>query len=133
MIKERNTKQKELVIKFLTENRDKHLTAEEILISIKKENKDISQATVYRILGQLVSSNVVRKYIANDNKKACYQYVDSVNKCNMHYHLICEKCGETIHFESKKLELLKSDILKEKNFDINLQKIVFYGICKNCK
>lgn len=133
MIKERNTKQKELVIKALSENKDKHLTAEEILLNIKKENKDISQATVYRILGQLTSSNVVRKYIGADNKKACYQYVDNVGKCNMHYHLICDVCGKTIHFENRELELIKDNILKEKDFDMNLQKVVFYGMCKECK
>lgn len=132
MIKERNTKQKELVVKFMSNNKDKHLTAEEILMNIKRENKDISQATVYRILGQLVDSNSVRKYIGADNKKACYQYVDSVNKCNMHYHLICDMCGKTIHFESEEIQKLKINILKEKNFDINLQKVVFYGKCSEC-
>lgn len=133
MIKERNTKQKELIINVLKDNKEKHLTAEEILLSIKKENSDISQATVYRVLGQLSLSGIVRKYIGADNKKACYQYVDSNHKCNMHYHLICDKCGQTIHYECGEVEKLKGDILKENGFEINLQKVVFYGICNKCK
>lgn len=132
MIKERNTKQKELVINALKNQMDRHLTAEEILENIKKVSKDISQATVYRILGQLSDGGMVRKYIGADNKKACYQYVDSHNKCNMHYHLNCDKCGQTIHYENSDVEKISKSILKEKGFEVNLQKIVFYGICKNC-
>lgn len=132
MIKERNTKQKELVINALKDKKDKHLTAEEILENIKKVSNDISQATVYRVLGQLSESGVVRKYIGVDNKKACYQYVDSNHKCNMHYHLICDKCGQTIHYENSDVEKLRSSILNEKGFEVNLQKVVFYGICKKC-
>lgn len=132
MIKKRNTKQKELIIKFLMNNKEKHLTAEEILLNIKKESRDISQATVYRVLGELAGSGVVRKYIGADNKKACYQYVDNQNKCNMHYHLICDKCGQTIHYENNDIEKIRNSILKEKDFEVNLQKVVFYGICKEC-
>lgn len=132
MIKERNTKQKELVINALKHKKDKHLTAEEILENIKQVSKDISQATVYRILGQLSESGVVRKYIGADNKKACYQFVDSKHKCNMHYHLICDKCGQTIHYESSDVEKLRNSILNENGFEVNLQKVVFYGICKKC-
>jgi len=132
MIKERNTKQKELVINTLKDKKDNHLTAEEILENIKKVSTDISQATVYRILGQLSESGMARKYIGADNKKACYQYVDSEHKCNMHYHLICDKCGQTIHYENSDVERLSKSILQEKGFEVNLQKIVFCGICKKC-
>ena len=40
MIKERNTKQKELVVKFMSSNKDKHLTAEEILENWEVEEID---------------------------------------------------------------------------------------------
>lgn len=133
MVKKRNTKQKELVISFLNNNKDKHLTAEEILINLKKENEDISQATVYRILAELSSNNVIRKCIGADNKKSCYQLIDNTHKCRMHYHLVCDKCGQTIHYHSSYVENLKNNILKENGFEVNLQKVVFYGICDKCK
>ena len=133
MIKERNTKQKELIINILNNNKNKHLTAEEILMNINKENNMIGQATVYRVLGQLVKSGIIRKYIGADNKKACYQYIDKKTKCNMHYHLVCEKCGQTIHYANSSVEKLKNIILKENGFELNLQKINFYGLCNGCK
>ena len=133
MIKERNTKQKELIINILNNNKDKHLTAEEILIDINKENNVIGQATVYRVLAQLVNGGIVRKYIGVDNKKACYQYVDDKQKCNTHYHLVCEQCGQTIHYSNSSVEQLKNIIAKENGFEINLQKFILYGICKECQ
>ena len=132
MIKRRHTKQKDIVINYLKENIDKHLTAEQILIDLKKEHEDISQATIYRILANLVNDGIVRKYIAADNKCSCYQYVDNVNKCNMHYHLICDMCGAVTHFENDEIEKIKEKVLKENQFDLNLQKVILYGKCKNC-
>lgn len=132
MIKKRHTKQKEIVINYLKNNTHKHLTAEKILLDLKKENENVSQATVYRILSDLSNEGLVRKYISADNKCSCYQYVDSVHKCSMHYHLICDKCGEITHFENEEMEKMKKDILKNEQFDLNLQKVVLYGKCKKC-
>ena len=133
MIKKRHTKQKDIVINFLKKNKDNHLTAEQIVINLKKNNESVSQATVYRILGDLVKDGIVRKYITLDNKCSCYQYVDNVDKCTKHYHLVCDKCYKTIHFESEEVEKLKKELLNKEKFDLNLEKVVFYGRCKNCK
>ena len=132
MIKKRRTKQKDLVINYLKNTTHKHLTVEKILLDLKKENENVSQATVYRILSDLSEDGTVRKYMSSDNKCSCYQYVDNVNKCNMHYHLVCDKCGEITHFENVEMEKMKKDILKNEEFDLNLQKVVLYGKCKNC-
>ena len=132
MIKKRHTKQKDIVINYLKNNNNKHLTAETIVLNLKKENENVSQATVYRILSDLSKEGIVRKYISADNKCSCYQYVDNVNKCNTHYHLICDKCGEITHFENEEMEKLRTDILKNEQFDLNLQKVVLYGKCKKC-
>ena len=133
MGKERNTKQKELIISVLNNNKDKHLTVEEILLDINKKSNVIGQATIYRVLGQLVKSGNVRKCIGADNKKACYQYIDNNHKCKMHYHLVCEQCGQTIHYTNSSVEKLKNTILEENGFELNLQKFIMYGICKECQ
>lgn len=132
MIKKRQTKQKDIVINYLKNNTQKHITAEKILIDLKKENENVSQATIYRILSDLTREGLVRKYMAADNKCSCYQYVNNIDKCLMHYHLICDKCGEITHFENKEIEKIKDDILKNEEFDLNLQKVMLYGKCKNC-
>lgn len=133
MVKKRNTKQKEIIINFLKENKDRHLTAEDILLELRKQSEEISQATIYRNLSELVKEGELRKYISDVAKKACFQYVDNVNKCSKHYHLICDECGSIIHFEGTELQKLKDKILNQNKFEVNLEKVVLYGKCEKCK
>ena len=132
MGKKRHTKQKDIVINYLKDNCNKHLTAEQIVMYFKNSCENISQATVYRILANLSDEGIIRKYISDSNKCSCYQYVENASDCNMHYHLICDVCGRITHFENSEIKKIKEKVLKDKEFDINLQKIVFYGKCKNC-
>lgn len=133
MVKKRNTKQKEIIINFLKENKDRHLTAEDILLELRKQSEEVSQATIYRNLSELVKEGELRKYISDVAKKACFQYVDNVNKCSKHYHLICDECGSIIHFEGTELQKLKDKILGQNKFEVNLEKVVLYGKCDKCK
>lgn len=133
MVKKRNTKQKEIIINFLKENKDRHLTAEDILLELRKQSEEVSQATIYRNLSELVKEGELRKYISDVAKKACFQYVDNVNKCSKHYHLICDECGSIIHFEGTELQKLKDKILDQNKFEVNLEKVVLYGKCDKCK
>lgn len=133
MVKKRNTKQKEIIINFLKENKDRHLTAEDVLLELRKQSEEVSQATIYRNLSELVKEGELRKYISDVAKKACFQYVDNVNKCSKHYHLICDECGSIIHFEGTELQKLKDKILGQNKFEVNLEKVVLYGKCEKCK
>ena len=133
MVKKRNTKQKEIIINFLKENKDRHFTSEDILLELRKQSEEISQATIYRNLSELVKEGELRKYISDVAKKACFQYVDNVNKCSKHYHLICDECGSIIHFEGTELQKLKDKILGQNKFEVNLEKVVLYGKCEKCK
>lgn len=133
MVKKRHTKQKDSIIVFLEENKDKHFTAESILLELKKQNFTVSQATVYRNLAELVKDGTLRKYISENTKRACYQYVDNVKECLKHYHLICDDCGKIIHFEGNEFNQLKDKVLSQNSFEINLQKVVLYGKCEKCK
>jgi Fur family ferric uptake transcriptional regulator len=86
------TKQKNIIINILIENKDKHLNAEEIYMILKKNNASVSLATLYRCLDKLVSENIVRKYNTTHLGKACYQYIDKNCTVHNHFHLVCEKC-----------------------------------------
>ena len=130
MIKERNTKQKEILVKYLKENSDKHLCIQEIHSNLKE---DIGMTTIYRIINSLIKKGLVKK-IPLDNKQGyCYRYNDQNESCNNHYHLICENCNKLFHFESKQVNKLSIEIKNKENFDIDSNRIVFFGKCKECK
>ena len=126
----RNTKQKEEVIKFLENNKNKHLHVNDIQQGL--ENK-VGLTTIYRILNNLnVEGLITKKPIEND-QGFCYKYNNEKNCSDEHYHLICDKCDKVIHYENSKINKLCNSISNECDFKIRADKLTFYGICKNCK
>lgn len=131
-VKRRNTKQKQIIVEFLKNNQDEHLTADEILDKLKVKDLKVSKATVYRFLNNLSEDGTIRKYLLSESLSCCYQYVENASECNRHYHLICSECGKVIHFENDLVEKMKCDIYKYNNFSVDLKRISFYGLCKQC-
>lgn len=127
-----NTKQKEIILNFLKENNDKDLTIEEIVYSLKANNLNVGETTVYRYIEILVQEGKVKKYLFENKSRASYQYIEN-KKCDEHFHLKCTKCSKLIHLDCREFELIKNHILKEHNFEICNSKTILYGLCENCK
>ncbi len=129
-MKKRNTKQKNEILKFLENNKNKHLLIKEI-----KENIDekIGTTTVYRVIKELVEEGTIIKKPLENTQGFCYEYKDKNKECLNHYHLICEECNSLTHIESDLV--LKACKREEKNLNlkINFEKLVLYGKCKECK
>ena len=130
MIKERHTEQKEILIKYLKENVNKHLTIQKIHDDLKGK---IGMTTIYRIMKTLIEKGIVTKIPMENKQGCCYRYNLENEECSNHYHLICEKCNNLVHFESKEIPKVSKEAKKNENFEIDSNRIVFYGICKNCK
>ena len=127
---ERKTKQKEIVIEYLKENTDKHLTIQEIQVDL---NNKIGLTTIYRIINDLIKKGVVSKIPFENKQGYCYKYNSEIKECKGHYHLVCENCNKLFHFESSEISKIKQKADKNEEFLINDNRIVFYGLCKNCK
>lgn len=131
-IKGYNTKQKNIIIEMLQNNKNCHLTADEMLKILEEMNSPVSKATLYRFLDVLVSTGNLRKYITAEGEKACYQYIDEEEGCHEHYHLKCIECGKLIHMECHHIEKITDHVLKEHKFSVDPSRIVLYGICEEC-
>ncbi|MBQ3566903.1 MAG: transcriptional repressor [Oscillospiraceae bacterium] len=127
------TKQKEIILNMFLENKDKHLTAAEIVSYINSNNYNIGTATVYRYLDRLVSNGIIRKYFLDDKSSACYQYIDPEKKCREHFHLKCIECGELMHLDCSYMQAIGDHILAEHGFTVDNSRTVLYGRCKNCE
>lgn len=124
-----NTRQRELILEYIKENADSHLTADSIADALKPEQ--VGKTTVYRYLEKLCEQHLVRKYILSEGKSACYQYSGG-EECHDHFHLKCLKCGRLIHLECDYLKDIAAHISVEHNFTIDSSRTVFYGICGEC-
>lgn len=130
MKKERNTEQKEILIKYLKENSNEHLSIQKIHEDLKDE---IGVTTIYRIMNSLIEKGIVTKIPLENKQGCCYRYNEKDKHCSEHYHLICEKCNNLFHFESKEVAKVEEEAQKNKDFEIDTNRVVFYGICKECK
>ena len=119
----RNTKQKEFVLNNL-KNRFDHPTSQQIYDDAKKQGIKIGQVSIYRILNNLVKEGLVCKIVTKDN----VAHFDYLRK--NHIHLVCNNCNQI--FDKN---LGNDDNLTEliNEFNISMQDVILYGICKNCK
>lgn len=130
MKKERKTEQKEILVKYLEANANKHLTIQEIHSDLQDE---IGMTTIYRIINNLIEKGIVNKIPFENKQGCCYQYNSKKSECCNHYHLICEKCNKLFHFDSIEVGKVGKEAKQKEDFEIDDSRIVFYGICKDCK
>ncbi len=123
------TKQSEIVLSYLKENSDSHLTANAIAMALSSQN--VGKTTVYRHLEKLCRDGAVRKYILEEGDSACYQYIGD-STCHSHFHLKCLNCNKLLHLECDHLSEIETHINAHHNFKVDSSRTVFYGICEEC-
>ena len=127
-----NTKQRTMILNYLKENVEKHITADEIINHFKDIQKPIGKSTVYRCIDSLIEENIIRKYINEERKSACFQYIENQKESVNHYHMKCLKCDKLFHLDCSEMKMLQEHILQSHNFKVDVCKTVLYGICSKC-
>lgn len=125
------TNQREEILRIIMDNKDDHLSCEEVHNIVSEENKDVGIATVYRTLQLFEKLNFVYRINFDDGVSRYELNFGTEN--HHHHHLICTKCGSVTEVKMDLLELLEDNIEKEEGFTIQDHNVKFYGICKNCK
>lgn len=131
-MKEYKTRQREAILNFLIENKDSHVTVNDISEHMEEKGNHVGVTTIYRHLEKLLEQGLVRKYTVEGTTSACFQYSHADKDCREHFHLKCEKCGKLIHLECNRLNDISGHIYDEHGFRIDLFRTVFYGICGEC-
>ena len=123
------TKQREIILNYLKNNKDKHSTVEDISNHFKNQ---VGQTTIYRYINMLVNEGLVRKYIVDLGQPACFQYIENNVECETHYHLKCNECAKITHLECGLFRDLEKHLEEEHSFKMDTSKLLLYGICSNC-
>ena len=121
------TVQREIVMNYLINNKDKFVTADEILKYIEQNGHTVGLTTIYRLLNLLEKNNNLRVDVKNHTKY--YQYVLEEN--SNHLFLKCKKCGKSMNLDCKTFENVNNHIKKEHNFNLDYNTII-YGTCNTC-
>lgn len=124
------TTQRRAILDVIIENREKHLSSEEIYDLVKEKYPEIGLATVYRTLQLFDELGVIYKLNFDDGRSRYELYH---NEDHQHHHLICLKCGSVIEMEGDLLENLEEAIENTKDFQIVDHNVKFFGYCSKCK
>lgn len=121
------SRQREEIIKVVKDSYN-HPTAEEIYMIVKAKDPAVSRSTVYRNLGLLVESNMI-KQISMKVGPDRYDYMRT-----SHNHAICIKCGKIFDFEyGFEYEKLSKIVKEQTGIEISTNGIALEGICDSCK
>ena len=129
---EYKTRQRALILQFLSDNRERHLSVDEVFDYLRAQQSPVGKSTVYRCLDRLVSQGRARRYFLGDGARACYQYVDGQGACREHFHLKCIGCGQLFHVSCERLDEIAAHVLEHHGFQVDQTKTVLYGLCAGC-
>lgn len=126
------TTRRELILKVLLENNDKHLSAEEVYNLVKRKAPDMGLATVYRTLELFHEFDIIHAMDFGDGRKRYEFGAEEGQNHHHHHHLICTRCGAIIEVNEDLLEELESRVSKQHDFTITDHQLKIFGVCKQC-
>ena len=124
------TKQRKMMLAFLSEHADERLSAQEIAEALSEHN--ISLSAVYRNLAELEAMGKINKYSKSGSRENCYQFVGA-DSCRHHLHLQCKGCGKTYHMCEGCSDRLIKNVADNEHFRLDETETVLYGLCQPCQ
>ena len=104
-----------------------HLTADEVHTRAAQRLPEISRATVYNTLGELVSLGEVAE-VSTDGRAKRYD----PNAHHPHQHLVCASCGtiRDVHPTGDPLADLPAS--ERFGFTVSTAEVTYWGYCPDC-
>ena len=107
-----------------------HLSVEELHGAVKKVNARVGYATVYRTLKLLKECGLAAERHFDDGQA---RYEPTEDEEQHHDHIICERCGKIVEFNSEEIEKLQERIARFLGFVVSRHRMELYGICAECR
>jgi Fur family ferric uptake transcriptional regulator len=123
----RSSKRDLIVNVFLRQ--EGHLTAEDLVDLIRREDQRISRATIYRTLQWMVDAGIARKVDFGEGK---FRFEHSYRHPR-HFHLICKACNQSFEFLSSDIEALLEEVAAARNFTPRQSVLQIHGTCEACR
>ena len=122
----RSSKRDFIVNVFLKQ--EGHLSADDLVDLIKREDHRISRATVYRTLQWMEEAGIARKVDFGEGR---FRFEHSYRHPR-HFHLICKTCNRSFEFLSSDIEALVEEVAAARGFTARQSVVQVYGTCEAC-
>ena len=123
----RSSKRDLIVNVFLRQ--DGHLSADDLVELMRREDDKTSRATVYRTLQWMVDAGIARKVDFGDGRSR----FEHSYRHPRHFHLICKTCNRSSEFLSSDVESLIEEIADARGFTIGQSVVQINGTCEECR
>ncbi len=123
----RSSKRERILRVFL--RHEGHLSADDLVDLIRREDHGIGRATVYRTLQWMVEAGIARKVDFGEGR---YRFEHSYRHPR-HFHLICKTCNRSFEFLSSDIELEIEEVAAARNFAARQSVLQIYGTCEDCR
>ena len=115
------------VLDMLKSNAAAHLSAEEIYRRILALGKQISLATIYRVLADFESAQLLKRHNFEGDSA-----VFELDHGEHHDHLVCVHCQKVTEFCDETIESRLVDLTEHANFHMVEHTLTIYGVCAGC-
>ena len=106
-----------------------HFAPEELIRKCRNNKHNVSRATIYRSLQDLLEAGIIRSTAFGDK----HQHFEHIYDEKPHHHAKCVRCGCFIEFSDLGEDKMYRPVLEKQGFKILGHEMHFYGICKKCK
>ncbi|HAN32112.1 MAG TPA: transcriptional repressor [Myxococcales bacterium] len=120
---QRLTPQRRLIARVL-HGHDGHVNVDDLHQLVRRKDKSVGYATVYRMLKLLEDYELVQ---TNTFVDGTARYEIASKHHSHHDHLVCKECGTVVEFENEEIERLQELVAAQLGFDLVDHKMVLYG------
>jgi len=126
------TNQRKSILKVFLENKEEHLTVDEIHEYVIVANPEIGLATVYRNVQILSELNILNKLRLNDDFTR-YELILNKEDHQYHHHMICNNCERIIEVKEDLMESIEKTLEEHYGFSVIDRQVKYFGLCENCR
>ena len=125
----RVTTQRKIILEAIAQQVGWHVHPKDVFSYVQKKDDTIGLATVYRTLKMLEDMDLLNKVYMMGQKNVHPN--DPLHE--VHYHLICLKCGAIRDVKDSMLESINEHVKNEYGFSTTQTKLSLYGLCEDCE
>ena len=109
------------ILEVLEGSVENHLSAEDIYKNLIANGEDVGLATVYRVLTQFESADIVTRHNFESGHS-----VYEITPDDHHDHMVCLETGDVIEFHNEIIEKQQEKIASEMGYEIVDHSMVLY-------
>jgi Fur family ferric uptake transcriptional regulator len=102
-----------------------HFTAEELHARLRREDEDVSLATVYRGLALLAEAGILEAHDFADGQLRYERMLEREH----HDHMVCLDCRAVIEFQECRIEALQEEIVRRHDMEIQDHSLTIFVTC----